>query len=106
MDIHDERSPDPAVPPTSRTTAFEERAESLGRDAEGAARRFAANPAVRSASDFGARAWGLVLLAVGLWLFAQITLRLDLPDVAWADLWPAGLIVIGLIVLLGSGRRR
>jgi len=62
--------------------------------------------AVPFAGNAAARVWGLVLLAVGLWLFATITLNLALPNVAWGDLWPLFLIVLGLSVVLGSGRRR
>ena len=49
---------------------------------------------------------GLALLAVGIWFFADVTLRLDLPAVTWGDIWPLVLMVIGgLIVLRGIGRR-
>jgi hypothetical protein len=89
-----------------RTKAFEERGQALGREAEIAADRFAANPAVRDAADTAARVWGLVLLAVGLWFFAAFTLRINLPTVAWADLWPLILILFGgLIVVRGLARR-
>ena len=45
---------------------------------------------------------------VGLWLFADVTLGLDLPTIRWGQLWPIGLIVVGAIILYGSrlGRRR
>ena len=37
-----------------------------------------------------------MLLAVGLWFFADVTLGYDMPSIAWRDLWPLALIVIGL----------
>ncbi len=48
---------------------------------------------------------GLILVAVGLWFFAQYTLGLDLPTVRWSQLWPLILILIGGWILLGSMRR-
>ena len=48
---------------------------------------------------------GLILVAVGLWFFAQYTLGLDLPAVRWSQLWPLILILIGGWILLGSMRR-
>ena len=48
---------------------------------------------------------GLILVAVGLWFFAQFTLGLDLPTVRWSQLWPLILILIGGWILLGSMRR-
>ncbi|MEX1173306.1 MAG: DUF5668 domain-containing protein [Chloroflexota bacterium] len=50
--------------------------------------------------------FGLLLLGIGLWFFADHTLGLDLPRIRWNQLWPLILIVIGLWVLLGSRRRR
>lgn len=105
----------PAAAPTSsapridfeaRAEALGRRAEGLGREAEAAAARLGANPAVRETVDLAGRLWGLVLLAVGIWFFADVTLRLDLPAVAWDDLWPVVLIVLGgLVVLRGVARR-
>lgn len=51
------------------------------------------------------RVWGGVLLIVGLWLFATITLRLDLPAIPVGEIWPLALIAIGGVLLLGSSRR-
>jgi hypothetical protein len=90
----------PAAPPS-----FEARAQAFGREAEAAATRLAANPDVRAAGDLAARAWGLVLLAVGSWFFARVTLHLPMPDIAWETVWPASLIVLGLFVLVRAGRR-
>ena len=85
---------------------IDEKAQALGREAEAAANRFAANPGVQDAADAAARLWGLVLLAIGLWFFAAITLRISLPAVSWGDFWPAILIIFGgLIVVRGLARR-
>lgn len=49
--------------------------------------------------------FGLILLAVGLWFFAEHTLGLDLPTLRWSQLWPLILIVVGVWILLGARRR-
>lgn len=49
--------------------------------------------------------FGLILLAVGLWFFAEQTLGLDLPTLRWSQLWPLILIVIGVWILFGARRR-
>ena len=48
---------------------------------------------------------GLILVAIGLWFFAQYTLGIDLPAVRWSQLWPLILILIGGWILLSSMRR-
>jgi hypothetical protein len=59
------------------------------------------------AADWASRGWGLIVLAVGLWFFADVTLGLDMPSLAWREMWPLVLIVVGLaIVLRGLARRR
>jgi Domain of unknown function (DUF5668) len=68
-----------------------------------------ATPARRDERDTGRIAsilFGLVILGVGLWFFAEVTLGYELPRVQWSQLWPVFLIVIGLWVVLGSMRRR
>jgi fatty acid desaturase len=98
--------PDDRPALNDHTRAFEERAQTLGREAEVAAERFATNPAVRDAADMASRMWGLVLLVAGLWFLAAFTLRLSLPNVAWADFWPLILILFGgFIVVRGLARR-
>ena len=106
-------SAEPPRPPT-----FEQRVEGLGREAqvagerlgrqaEAAGQRLSKDPTIVRAADTAARVWGLIVLGVGLWFFSDITLGLDLPTVAWRDLWPVVLIVIGLaVVLRGAARRR
>ena len=83
-----------------------EAGERLGRQAEAAGKRWAADPAVTQTADTAARIWGLLLIAVGAWFFAQFTLGYDLPAIPWRELWPLGLIVIGLAVILRGLRRR
>jgi hypothetical protein len=55
-----------------------------------------------------ARIFGLILLAVGLWFFIEVTLGIDLPTIRWGQLWPLILIVIGVLILYGArlGRKR
>jgi len=108
--------PAPAAPTATGAdlkTAFEDgaraldvRAQALGREAEAAARRWGENPAVKETADLAGRLWGLVLLGFGLWFFADVTLRLDLPSLRWGELWPVILIVLGgFVVLRGLARR-
>ena len=59
-----------------------------------------------SSFNFGSIATGLVLLAIGLWFFADQTLGLDMPRIRWSQLWPVFIIVIGLWIAAGSFRRR
>ena len=81
--------------------------EKLGHEAEAAAQRWSKDPSVVAAGDTAARVWGLLVLAVGLWFFADITLGLDMPAIAWRDVWPVALIVLGLAVLVrGMASRR
>ena len=105
--------PEPQRPPTleERFERFgrgaEDAGKRLGRDAEDAAHRLAANPSVVQAGDTAARLWGLLLIGVGLWFFVEVTLRYDLPAIPWGDVWPLGLIVVGLFVIgRGLTRRR
>jgi hypothetical protein len=49
---------------------------------------------------------GVVLLAVGLWYFADRTLGLDLPPLNWRDLWPIALIILGAWIVAGPYLRR
>lgn len=49
--------------------------------------------------------FGLVLLAIGGWFFADQTLGLDLPTLRWSQLWPLVLIAVGVWIVLGSMRR-
>ena len=111
--------PSPASePPPTTSRTFEQRVnnfgrqagaagEKLGRDAEAAAQRWSKDPAMVAAGDTVARVWGLLVLAVGLWFFADITLQLDMPSIAWRELWPLALIVLGVaVVVRGLASRR
>jgi hypothetical protein len=114
--------PEPDVPPPpaepERPPTFEERMERFGREAgeagerfgrraEDAAHRWSREPGVVRAADTAGRIWGVVLLVVGLWFLADVTLGYDMPSIAWRDLWPIALIGVGLIVLVrGMTRRR
>lgn len=49
---------------------------------------------------------GAVLLAIGLWYFADQTLGLALPRLRWNDLWPIALVVLGAWILAGPYLRR
>jgi hypothetical protein len=49
--------------------------------------------------------FGLVMLAVGLWFFAEQTLGLELPRIRWSTFWPVILIGLGVWIVLGSMRR-
>jgi hypothetical protein len=112
-------SPPPAAEDTrSARPSFEQRVEGFGRDvgaagerigreAELAGQRLAKDPSMQRAADTAARAWGLVVLAIGSWFLADVTLGMDMPAVAWADIWPLGLILLGVVIVLrGTVRRR
>lgn len=115
--VADDASPAPPSPPAEPQT-FEQRMEDLGRragsageklghEAEAAAQRWSKDPSIVAAGDAAARVWGLLVLAVGVWFFADITLGMDMPAIAWRDIWPAALIVLGLAVLVrGMASRR
>jgi LiaI-LiaF-like transmembrane region len=49
--------------------------------------------------------FGAIIIAIGVWFFADRTLGIDLPDFDWGSLWPLVLIGIGVWILLGAGRR-
>jgi hypothetical protein len=53
----------------------------------------------------GSIVFGVVLLLVGAWFFAEQTLGLDLPAISWGELWPVILIALGAWIVLGSLRR-
>jgi hypothetical protein len=49
---------------------------------------------------------GVILLAIGLWFFADQTLGLDMPNLRWSQLWPILIIGFGAWIAIGSMRRR
>ena len=110
--------PGPAPQPVSAPKpTFEQRMESFGeevgaagerfgRQAEAFGERLSKDPGTSRAADTASRAWGLIILALGAWFLADVTLGYDMPSIPWADIWPIGLIVIGLLVVVrGMGRR-
>jgi hypothetical protein len=105
--------PEPRSKPTfeERMERFGEEAreagERFGRQAEAAGERWSKQPGVVRAADTAGRIWGVIVLAIGLWFFADVTLGYDMPSIAWRDLWPIALIAIGLVVVIrGTTRRR
>ncbi|HET8787073.1 MAG TPA: DUF5668 domain-containing protein [Candidatus Limnocylindrales bacterium] len=50
--------------------------------------------------------FGLIVVAIGLWFFADQTLGLDMPRLSWSELWPVLLILVGAWLLYTSLRRR
>jgi hypothetical protein len=109
--------PAAAAEPSPPRQSFEQRMESFGQDMGAAGERFgrqaeafgkqlAKDPAISRAADTAARAWGLIILAIGLWFLADVTLGYDMPSIPWGDIWPVGLIVIGLLVVARGMTRR
>ena len=80
--------------------------ERLGRDAQFAGERLAHDPGFVTAGTWLTRLIGLAFIAVGLWLFGEVSLGLDLPRLDWDLVWPALLIVLGGLVLLSAAVRR
>lgn len=111
-------APDPAAAPEpAPRPTFEQRMESFGeevgaagerfgRQAEAFGERMAKDPAMSRAADAAARVWGLIILGVGAWFLVDVTLGYDMPSVPWGDVWPVGLILIGLVVVLRGMSRR
>jgi Domain of unknown function (DUF5668) len=63
----------------------------------------------RTAADSGRTGsvvLGVILVAIGLWFFADQTLGLDMPRLDWGDLWPLIIIGIGAWIVLSSLGRR
>jgi hypothetical protein len=59
----------------------------------------------RDPGRWGTIIFGGILVAVGLWFFADQTLGLDMPRLHWSELWPIFIIVLGGWIVLGSMRR-
>lgn len=60
----------------------------------------------RTGPDVGSLVFGLILLAIGVWFLAEVTLGIDLPTIRWGQLWPVILIVLGGWILYTAARRR
>ena len=54
---------------------------------------------------WGTIVFGVILLVVGLWFFADQTLGLHMPQLRWSQLWPLFLIGLGVWIAFGSMRR-
>lgn len=64
-------------------------------------------PAVQPATEgprYGSIIVGLVILAVGLWYFADRTLGLDLPRIEADQLWPIAVIGLGAWLIIRPKR--
>ena len=97
----------PTGPAGIDSRALEARASAFGHEVETAAHRLARDPTWGGAADAVARAWGLALLAIGVWFFADQTLGVPLPAVRWSELWPLLIVLLGLaIVVRGLARPR
>ena len=112
-------APEPAAAsaPLPPRQSFEQRMESFGEEVGAAGERFgrqaeafgkqlAKDPAISRAADTAARAWGLIILVIGLWFLVDVTLGYDMPSIPWGDVWPVGLIVIGVLVVVRGMSRR
>jgi len=82
------------------------RGQQLGREAQAAGDRWSRHPSVTRAADTASRFWGLLVLLLGLYFLVQITFGYALPDIPWGALWPAFLIVLGLVVITRGMTRR
>jgi hypothetical protein len=82
------------------------RGEQLGREGQAAGERWANDPTIVHVANTASRAWGLILIAIGAWFFADVTLGYSLPTIAWRDLWPALLVVLGLFIIGRAMMRR
>ena len=107
-----DEQPDPTRKPTfeERVDAFGREAgaagERLGHQAEEWGQRVAKDPTVIRAADPAARVWGLIVLAIGIWFLLDVTFGVDMPTIPWREVWPLGIIIIGLAILLRGMRRR
>ncbi len=86
---------DPALPPAQPATGW-----STPPGAPPAWR-----PQARDQGNLGSIIMGLVLVGIGLWFFADVSLDLDLPRISWGQLWPVFIIAVGAWIALGSMRR-
>jgi uncharacterized integral membrane protein len=63
-------------------------------------------PTAERTSAWPTRLVGLVVVIVGLWLFASVTLGYDLPTFDWHLAWPAILIGLGVVIIGSAVARR
>jgi hypothetical protein len=55
--------------------------------------------------DAGALVFGLIVLGVGLYYFADKTLGIAMPELDWDRIWPLVIIVVG-VAIVGSNLLR
>ena len=82
------------------------RGQQLGREAQAAGERWSRDPGVVRVANDASRVWGLVLLIVGAYFFVEVTLGYSLPRIPWGEIWPAFIILLGLIVITRGMTRR
>jgi len=64
----------------------------------------AAGPPVSDGPRYGSIIVGLVILAVGIWYFADRTLGLELPRLDADQLWPIAVIALGAWLIVRPHR--
>jgi hypothetical protein len=62
------------------------------------------HPPATNGPRYGSIIVGLVILAVGLWYFADRTLGLELPRLDADQLWPIAVIAIGIWLIVRPHR--
>jgi LiaI-LiaF-like transmembrane region len=63
-------------------------------------------PARTDEGRWGTVVFGLILVGIGIWFLAEVTLGIEMPDISWDQVWPIILIVVGLWIVLSARRRR
>ena len=61
-------------------------------------------PPVTEGTRYGSIVVGLVIIAVGLWYFADRTLGLELPNLEADQLWPIAVIAVGAWLIIRPHR--
>lgn len=61
-------------------------------------------PPVTDRPRYGSIIVGLVIIAVGLWYFADRTLGLELPNLEADQLWPIAVIAVGAWLIIRPNR--
>ena len=61
-------------------------------------------PPVTNGPRYGSIIVGLVIIAVGLWYFADRTLGLELPNLEADQLWPIAVIAVGAWLIIRPSR--
>lgn len=64
------------------------------------------HPPRRRESNTAAVIVGLLFIAVGGWYFLEQTLGIEMPRIAWRDIWPVLLILLGVVIVVRSMDRR